>query len=137
MCSLLPTPAMVSRVFFAKKSNVHRVQLPKHPCTKVILSAEAQKILKLNWKEKTEQFNQDLNAAFEKLDEMMTTITSKHGKSVHYVKTGLYLGHAKFSTKRKKINTWNVFCWKKHQLAQDQNDMCISDAEYLINLCCR
>ena len=137
MCSPPLTPAMVSRVFFAKKSNARRVQPPKRPRTKVILSAEARKILKLNRQEKMERFNQDLNAAFEKLDEMTTTIASKHGKSIHRVKTSLYLGHAKFSTKRKKINTWNVFCWKKHQLARDQNDMCISDAEYLINLCCR
>jgi len=116
---------MVSHIFLANKSNALRTQPPKHPHTKVILSAEARKILKLNRQEKMERFKQDMNDTFERLDEMTNTIASKHGKSINRVQNGLYLGHAKFCTRRKKINAWNAFCWKKHQLAQDQSGMCV------------
>ena len=119
MHSRLPTPTMVSRIFLANKSNARRTQPPKRPRTKVILSSEARKILNLDQQGKKERFHRDLDDAFEKLDEMTKTIVSKHGKSIHRVKTSLYLGHAKFRTQRKNINPWNTFCWKKHQWARE------------------
>ena len=129
VCSRLPTLTMVSRSFLANQSNIHHIQPPKcRARTKVILSAEARKLLNLDRQEKTERFKQDMNNAFEKLDEMTKTIASKHGKSIHCVQNGLHLGHAKFRTKRNKINAWNAFCWKKRQLAQGQNGECVIDA---------
>ena len=45
---------MVSHSFLANQSNIRRIQPPKRPRTKVILSAEARKLLNLNRQEKTE-----------------------------------------------------------------------------------
>ena len=123
MCSCPPTLTMVSHISLANKSAC-RTQPPKRPRTKVILSSEAWRMLKLDQQEKTEQFHKDLNEAWERLDEVTKTLATKHGKSIHRVQNELYLGHAKFCSRRKKVNTWNAFCWKKHRSANDKNSMC-------------
>jgi len=106
-------PQMVSQVFLPSKPAPRHIQPRARPCTKVVLSAEACATLKLNWHEKTEWFKKDLDVACRSLNEITTTLASKHHKSVQRVQNELTLGHVKFCYRHNKVSAWNTFCWKK------------------------
>jgi len=106
---------MVSQVFPASRPGAQRVQPKARSRIKVILSAEARAALRLNQHEKSEQFKKDLDNAWRSLEKVTKTLASKHHKSVRRVENDLYLGHAKFRSRRNKINAWNAFCWKQRR----------------------
>lgn len=108
---------MVSQVFpLPKKTGVHcRAQPPTCQRVKVILTKEVWDRLQANWREKADCFQRDLNAAWNKFDQVMKTIALKHHKSIRHVHNELHVGQARYLSKCKNINAWNAFCWKKSQ----------------------
>jgi len=118
---------MVSQIVLVLKAGTQRrTQPPTRPRTKVILSAEARAVLKLNQRKKANKFRTDLNNASQKLDQMTKTIAAKHHKSIRRVENDLYIGHTKLRSRRHKINAWNAFCWKMRgtkRVVNDENGM--------------
>jgi len=118
---------MVSQMFLVLKAGTQRrTQPPTHPHTKVILSAEARAVLKLNQREKANKFRTDLNNASQKLDQTTKTIAAKHHKSIRRIENDLYIGHTKLRSWQYKINAWNMFCWKMcgtKRVVNDENGM--------------
>ena len=104
---------MVSQVFPASRPGAQHVQPKARSHVKVILSVEARTALRLNQHKKSEQFKKDLDDAWRSLEKVTKMLASKHHKSVRCVENDLYLGHAKFRSRRNKINAWNAFCWKQ------------------------
>ncbi|KAF8123534.1 hypothetical protein EV363DRAFT_1074124, partial [Boletus edulis] len=98
-----------------------RVQPPPQERSNVTMDKNALRELRKDRHNKTEQFQNDLSAAWKSVDETVQALATKHHKSVRYVENGLHFGHMKFSTKREKINPWNAFCWelgRQHREAQ-------------------
>ncbi|KIJ59500.1 hypothetical protein HYDPIDRAFT_33108 [Hydnomerulius pinastri MD-312] len=104
---------MVTQVFFSKKTPGWRVQPLLQSCTKVTLSEQAWVTLKLNQREKSAHFKNNLDDAWWKIDEATKAIAAAHSKSLCCVETDLHLGHGRLRSRRSKLNTWNTFCWKK------------------------
>ncbi|KAG1799830.1 uncharacterized protein HD556DRAFT_1230959 [Suillus plorans] len=114
---------MVSQSFHVVKSISagRRIQLP--PCTrpKVVLSKEARAALKHSRQEKSRQFRDTLDDAWNQLDEATKTIAVSHHKSVRRVQNDLYIGRGLLRSRHSKLNTWNAFCWKKNQETENRN----------------
>ncbi|KAI5986623.1 hypothetical protein EDD15DRAFT_2373070 [Pisolithus albus] len=99
---------LVGTVFFVPKPSARHVQPNPRPRIKVVLSADARTVLKLNQHEKAEQFREDLDDAWQSLDKVMKMLASKHHKS-----------HVRFRSRKSKINAWNAFCWKKQRTVNE------------------
>lgn len=106
---------MVSQVSIPLVLGAQHVQPKASQHVKVILSAEAHTILKLNQREKAKQFREDLHDVCRSLDKITKTLASKHHRSVRRVRNDLHLGTTKLRFRRGKINAWNTFCWKKRR----------------------
>ncbi|KAI6100913.1 hypothetical protein EDD16DRAFT_1463800, partial [Pisolithus croceorrhizus] len=104
------------------------------PCIKVVLSADAHAILKLNQREKAEWFREDLDDAWQSLDKVTKTLASKHHKSLWRVQNDLYLGHMKFHSRKSKINAWNAFSWKKQCTLNGLNGNAAGSTRMLLDL---
>ncbi|KAI6095579.1 hypothetical protein EDD16DRAFT_1528507 [Pisolithus croceorrhizus] len=125
---------MTSQTFFVSKPSAQLVQPNPHPCVKVVLSADAHMILKLNQHKKVEQFREDLDDAWQSLDKVMKTLASKHHKSLWHIQNDLYLGHMKFHSRKSKINTWNAFSWKKQCTLNGLNGNATGSTRTLLDL---
>ncbi|KAG2108476.1 uncharacterized protein F5147DRAFT_773676 [Suillus discolor] len=114
---------MVSQLFHVVKniSAGQRIQLPPCTCPKVVLSKEAQAMLKHSQQEKSHQFRDALNDAWNQLDEALKTIAVSHHKCVCHVQNDLYIGHGLLRLRCSKLNAWNAFCWKKNQETENRN----------------
>ena len=105
---------MSSKSYFVQKGQQGLVQPPSQPWTKVTLTQEAhEELLAQRWK-KTERFKQDLNGAWQQIDDTTKTNALANHKSVNRVQRELYLGHSSFCTRRSKPSVWNAFCWKQN-----------------------
>ncbi|KAI6113578.1 hypothetical protein EDD16DRAFT_1521187 [Pisolithus croceorrhizus] len=125
---------MTSQTFFVSKPSARLVQPNPHPCVKVVLSADACMISKLNQCEKAEQFREDLDDAWQSLDKVTKTLASKHHKSLWHVQNDLYLGHMKFCSRKSKINAWNAFSWKKQCTLNELNRNAAGSTRMLLDL---
>lgn len=113
---------MVSQSFHVVKSVSagRRIQLPPRTRPKVVLSKEARAALKHSRQEKSRQFRDALDDAWNQLDEATKTIAVSHHKSVRRVQNDLYIGRGLLHSRRSKLNAWNVFCWKKNQETENR-----------------
>ncbi|KAG1886380.1 uncharacterized protein F5891DRAFT_1201049 [Suillus fuscotomentosus] len=86
---------MVSQSFHVVKSVSagQRIQLPPCTCPKVVLSKEARAALIHSRQEKSRQFRDAFNDAWNQLDEATKTIAVSHHKSVCYVQNDLCYSH--------------------------------------------
>ena len=124
---------MVSHVFLPSKPGPRRVQPKPRPRVNVILSAQARATLKLNRHEKTARYRKDLDIACRSVQEIITTLASKHKKSVQRVQNELNLGYVKFRYRHKKISAWNTFCWKKRRDDRTVNALDENGFFFLVN----
>ncbi|KAI6045904.1 hypothetical protein EDC04DRAFT_2558879 [Pisolithus marmoratus] len=104
---------MLSQSFFVQKHQQKLVQPPSLLWTKVVLTQEACKELLAQWQSKNKCFKQDLDSAWQQIDDTMKTIALANHKSISHVQHELYLGHSSFRTRCSKLSAWNTFCWKK------------------------
>ncbi|KAG1867720.1 hypothetical protein F4604DRAFT_1584954 [Suillus subluteus] len=95
--------------------------MPIHTCPKVVLSKEVRATLRQSRQEKSHQFKDALDDAWNQLDQATKTIATSHHKSVHHVQNDLYIGRGLLRSRHSKLNAWNVFCWKKNQETENCN----------------
>lgn len=107
---------MASQVSCTSRAAGRRVhpRAPR-PRPRITLSKEAREALKLDQREKSRRFREDLDNAWKSVNNVTQTLASRHHKSIRRVQNELYFGHPKFCSRRNKINAWNAFCWKKRQ----------------------
>ncbi|KAG1770558.1 hypothetical protein EV702DRAFT_977990, partial [Suillus placidus] len=95
--------------------------MPPRTRPKVVLSKEARAALKHSRQEKSRQFKDALDDAWNQLDDATKTIATSHHKSVRHVQNDLYIGRGLLRSRRSKLNAWNAFCWKKNQETENRN----------------
>ncbi|KIK25124.1 hypothetical protein PISMIDRAFT_97175 [Pisolithus microcarpus 441] len=114
---------MSSRPFFVQRNQRKPVQPPPLPRAKVSLTQEARKELLAQRRSRSERFKQDLDGAWQQIDDATKTIALANHKSINRVQRELYLGHNSFRTRRSKPSAWNAFCWKKKK-EHDDGTLC-------------
>ncbi|KAG1782890.1 hypothetical protein EV702DRAFT_932728, partial [Suillus placidus] len=75
---------------------------------KVVLSKEARAALKHSRQEKSHQFKDALDDAWNQLDDATKTIATSHHISVCRVQNDLYIGRGLLRSRCSKLNAWNV-----------------------------
>ncbi|KAG0703471.1 hypothetical protein DFH29DRAFT_874450 [Suillus ampliporus] len=77
--------------------------------------------LKHSQQDKSRQFKDALDDAWNQLKQATKTIAMSHHKSVCHVQNDLYIGHGLLHLRHSKLNAWNAFCWKKNQETNNCN----------------
>jgi len=70
-------------------------------------------MLSLERKKKSVHFKQDLENAWSNIMDATKKIAAMHHKSLRCLQHNLYLRSGPLLRKRKKVNAWNAFFWKK------------------------
>ena len=104
-CGDLPSSLMVLQISSAMKAPEWCIQPPLRSHLKTVLSEEVWNTLRLNQWEKSAQFKKDLDATWQKINDVTHSIVAIHSRSVHRVHTELHLGHMQLQNKWSKVNS--------------------------------
>ncbi|KAI5987668.1 hypothetical protein EDD15DRAFT_2372037 [Pisolithus albus] len=116
---------MASHTFMMgkKPTGRHTQPLTHSVCRpKVFMTPETRAVLSGERRNRARKFQDALDAAWHKFDEVSQTLALKHRKSLRRVQNELHLGHGRFRSKRNKINAWNAFSWKKNLTQRAANE---------------
>jgi hypothetical protein len=87
------------------------------------LSKEARAAVNARRRQASQNYRNDLEEAWKKIDEVTENLAATHHKSIRRVQSELHMGSIMAKREHKKTNAWNAFCWKKSQDKENGNSL--------------